>query len=452
MKLPVSTAPAPDAASMQCIACGRVQADPGGWYQCAACGDLLELIPPQAPSAAIVQSWPALWRSRRSSRLAEDLSGVWRFRELLPHFPLAPRGIVTLREGNTPLYDLPRLARAAGVAAVWAKHQGMNPTGSFKDLGMTVAVTRAQALGAQWVACASTGNTSASMAAYAAQAGLRSLVLIPAGKIAWGKLAQSLDYGALTCQLDTDFDGCVRILRELVRRAPVYVVNSINPYRVEGQKIMAAEILEQMAWQSPDHILIPGGNLANSSALGKGWLELAALGLAAKIPRISIIQAEGASPLVDCWRDWKGEKLQPRPARTLATAIQIGNPASWKKAVRVLRSTGGECLAVNEMEIAQAKAEIGRQGIGCEPASAVTWAGAKKLIHSGWIQPGQSVMLILTGHTLKDAEYILGFHRGEIPGPESGSQAALAGLRHPPRQLPATVEAVAAALETAGRP
>lgn len=452
MKLPVTTAAAPEAASMQCIACGRLQPDPGGWYQCAACGDLLELIPPQPPSPSAAKSWPELWRARRDSRLAEDLSGVWRFRELLPSFPLSSRGIVTLREGNTPLYELPRLAQSAGVAAVWAKHQGMNPTGSFKDLGMTVAVTRAQALGAQWVACASTGNTSASMAAYAAQAGLRSLVLIPAGKIAWGKLAQSLDYGALTCQLDTDFDGCVRILRELVRLAPVYVVNSINPYRVEGQKIMAAEILEQMAWQAPDHILIPGGNLANSSALGKGWLELAALGLAGKTPRISIVQAEGASPLVECWREAKGEKLHPRPARTLATAIQIGNPASWKKAVRVLRATGGECLAVNEWEIAQAKAEIGRQGIGCEPASAVTWAGAKKLIHTGWIQPGHSVMLILTGHTLKDAEYILGFHRGEIPGPDSSSPSGLAGLRHPPRQLPATVEAVAAVLETAGRP
>src|SRR6185312_3945947 len=201
------------------------------------------------------------WRERRASPAAADQSGVWRFRECLPNLG----DPVTLREGNTPLLDLPRLAARLGLAQLWAKHQGLNPTGSFKDTGMTLAVTGALAKGSQWVACASTGNTSASMAAYAGRAGLRSLALVPAGHIALGKLAQALDYGAVTLQLRTDFDGCFRILREVVARAPVYLVNSINPLRIEGQKTAAFEIAETLDWQVPDHVVVPGGNLGNAS-------------------------------------------------------------------------------------------------------------------------------------------------------------------------------------------
>src|SRR6185437_10306473 len=216
-----------------------------------------------------------------------DQSGVWRFRELLP-FLRDLNHPVTLREGNTPLYEMPRCARWAGMDQLRAKHQGMNPTGSFKDTGMTAAVSRAREDGFAWVACASTGNTSASMAAYAARAGLRGLVLLPEGKIAGGKLAQSLDYGALTCPLRTDFDGCARILNELVARLPIYLVNSVNPYRLEGQKTAAFELLEQLDWEVPDHVVVPGGNLANISALGKAFIELEDWGFIDRLPRVSV--------------------------------------------------------------------------------------------------------------------------------------------------------------------
>src|SRR5471032_2518308 len=253
---------------------------------------------------------------------------------------------VTLREGNTPLYHLPRAARRLGIDRLFAKHQGMNPTGSFKDTGMTTALSVAKERGFEWVACASTGNTSAAMAAYAARAGLRSLVLIPEGKIAWGKLSQAMDYGSTTVQLRTDFDGCVRVLAEIVERAPIYLLNSVNPYRLEGQKTPAFEILEQSEWQVPHHIIVPGGNLANCSALGKGFAEMKHLGFTSRVPKISVIQAEGANPLYRALQANGGVSLEPMTAETRASAIRIANPASWKKAVRVLAATGGWCEQV----------------------------------------------------------------------------------------------------------
>jgi threonine synthase len=279
---------------------------------------------------------------------------------------------------------------------------------------MTTALSVAKERGYTWVACASTGNTSAAMAAYAARAGMRSLVLIPEGKIAWGKLSQALDYGALTCQLRTDFDGCVRVLSEVVRRAPVYLLNSVNPYRIEGQKTPALEIAEQLDWQVPDHLIVPGGNLANSSALGKGFLEMKQLGLISSLPRISIVQAEGANPLYRSMQASHGRELTPVEAHTRASAIRIGNPASWRKAVRIVEATGGWVEQAAEAEIALAKAEIGAEGIGCEPASAVTLAGLKKLVAAGRIEPSQSVVLLLTGHTLKDSDYTIQYHRGDL--------------------------------------
>jgi len=275
------------------------------------------------------------------------------------------------------------------------------------------------------VACASTGNTSAAMAAYAARAGLRSLVLIPEGKIAWGKLAQAMDYGAVTCQLKTDFDGCVKVLGEIVRQEKIYLLNSVNPYRLEGQKTPAFEIAEALEWTVPDHLIVPGGNLANSSALGKGFKELRELGLVARMPRISVIQAEGANPLVRSFAANHGRELEPVQADTRATAIRIGNPASWRKAVRVIQDTDGWCLDVSEAEIAIAKAELGAEGLGCEPASAVTLAGLKKLRAEGKIGGGETVVLLLTGHTLKDADYTIDFHRGTLlRNEEIGGHAA----------------------------
>jgi threonine synthase len=381
---------------------------------------------------------------------------VWRFRELLPDIPDAD--IITLAEGNTPLYHLPRSARALGIENLFAKHQGMNPTGSFKDTGMTVAASAAHAAGFRWVACASTGNTSASMAAYAARANMRSLVLIPEGQISWGKLSQSLDYGALTCQLRTDFDGCLRLLTELVRQKPVYLLNSVNPYRIEGQKTAAIELLEQLGWQPPDHIIVPGGNLGNSSAIGKALLEMHDLKLIPRLPKLSIIQAEGANPFYRCVRELGDKpideaKLEAMSADTMATAIRIGNPASWKKALKVLRATGGQVEQVSEVEIAEAKAEIGGDGIGCEPASAVTLAGLKKLRISGFVKPNEFVVLILTGHLLKDPDFTIKFHRGELfeGTPDERHAVRTKSLQRAPVILDADLGAVIAVLDAADR-
>src|SRR6202789_4327206 len=408
---------------LRCFGCGAriagTEARPD--FRCEACGDLFEVEYPgwaqkgssNRPNAGALK-W--LWRERRCSSETLDHSGVWRFRELLPFLDNYGNA-VTLREGNTPLYPLFRAAKSLGIDQLFAKHQGMNPTGSFKDTGMTAALSVARERGFEWVACASTGNTSAAMAAYASRAGLKSLVLIPAGKIAWGKLSQAMDYGALTLQVNSDFDGCLRILTEIVKRAPIYLLNSVNPYRLEGQKTPALEIAEALDWNVPDHVIVPGGNLGNSSALGKGFRELKDLGLVARMPRISIIQAEGANPLVRMLAQGSSV-LEPVEANTRATAIRIGSPASWRKAARIIHDTGGWCIDVSEAEIAIPKAELGAEGLGCEPASAVTLAGLKKLCAQGVVHSGQTVVLVLTGHTLKDADYTIEFHRGTLLKPE----------------------------------
>jgi threonine synthase len=336
-----------------------------------------------------------------------------------------------------------------GIDRIFAKHQGMNPTGSFKDTGMTAALSVARERGFKWVACASTGNTSAAMAAYATRAGLRSLVLIPEGKIAWGKLSQAMDYGAVTYQLKTDFDGCLNVLTEIVKQAPIYLLNSVNPYRLEGQKTPAFEIAEAMDWNVPDHLIVPGGNLGNSSALGKGFREMRELGLVARLPKISVIQAAGANPLVRSMAANHGATLEPVEAHTRATAIRIGNPASWRKAAKVIEESGGWCLDVTEAEIAIAKAEIGAEGLGCEPASAVTLAGLKKLKAQGAIQPSETVVLVLTGHTLKDADYTIDFHRGTLltEDEKQGHETEIDALRRDAITLDATPAAVLAALK-----
>jgi len=440
---------------LRCFGCGsRIagkEAQPD--FRCANCGDLFEVEYPgwaqrqshDRPNPGALK-W--LWRERRCSSEALDRSGVWRFRELLPILDSFGNA-VSLREGNAPLYHMPRAAKALGVDQLFAKHQGMNPTGSFKDTGMTAALSVAREREFTWVACASTGNTSASMAAYAARAGMRSLVLIPEGKIAWGKLSQAMDYGAVTCQVRADFDGCLRLLTQIVMKAPIYLLNSVNPYRLEGQKTPAIEIAEAMDWNVPDHLIVPGGNLGNSSALGKGFREMRELGLVARMPKISVIQAAGANPLVRSLNKNHGAVLEPMQAQTRATAIRIGNPASWRKSARVIQESGGWCLDVSEAEIAIAKAEIGAEGLGCEPASAVTLAGLKKLRAQGVVRSGETVVLVLTGHTLKDADYTIDFHRGTLLTDEEklGSEAAIEALRRDAITVDATPEAVLAAIE-----
>jgi threonine synthase len=441
---------------LRCFGCGdRIsgsEAQPN--FRCAQCGDLFEVEyagwslrqGTDRPNPGALK-W--LWRERRCSSETLDQSGVWRFRELLPILENYGNA-VSLREGNTPLYSLTRAAQALGMDQVFAKHQGMNPTGSFKDTGMTAALSVAKERGFEWVACASTGNTSAAMAAYAARAGLRSLVLIPEGKIAWGKLAQAMDYGAITCQLKTDFDGCVKVLAEIVRKESIYLLNSVNPYRLEGQKTPAFEIAEALDWNVPDHLIVPGGNLANSSALGKGFREMRELGLVARMPRISVVQAEGANPLVRSFAKTHGRELEPVEAHTRASAIRIGNPASWRKAVRVIQDTDGWCFDVSETDIAIAKAELGAEGLGCEPASAVTLAGLKKLRADGKVSGADSVVLLLTGHTLKDADYTIDFHRGTLLKEEelTGREADVDALRRNAYAVDATPEAVLSAMRS----
>jgi len=385
-------------------------------YVCSRCGGLLdlEIETEQNRDAGALRE---IWRERLRSLNPRDRSGVWRFRELLPFTNDAP--IVSLLEGNTPLYDAPRSADYCGLDSLQLKHQGFNPTGSFKDTGMTTAVTQARIIGARLLICASTGNTAASLAAYAARGGLLCAIMVPAGQVSSAKLAQALDYGAKVLEIEGNFDACMRLMRELAADESVYLVNSINPFRIEGQKTVAAELAEQLNWQVPDTLVVPGGNLGNSSAFGKGFQDLLTLGLIDRMPRIIVVQAEGAAPFARLFAQHEQEMMKSDTPldlveldqpHTLASAIKIGAPVSWKKAWRALRSTNGRVLTVDEQEIADAKATIGRDGIGCEPASATTVAGIKKLVATGAIKKQEKVVAVLTGHLLKDTDYVINYH------------------------------------------
>jgi threonine synthase len=412
---------------------------------CARCGGLLD-VEKQRENIGAAGALRELWATRQGSLDARDRSGVWRYRELLPFLNDAP--IVSLNEGNTPLYDAPRCASYCSLDTLKLKHQGCNPTGSFKDTGMTTAVTQARILEARLVVCASTGNTAASLAAYAARADLPCAILVPHGQVSLGKLAQSLDYGATVLELDGNFDDAMRMIRELATDESIYLVNSINPFRIEGQKTVAAELLQQLDWQVPDHVVVPGGNLGNSSALGKGFVELFELGLIERLPRLSVVQAEGAAPFAHLFARHEHDLLaEETPVDfvpvdhplTLASAIKIGAPVSWPKAWRALRWTNGRVLTVTEQEIADAKAIIGRDGIGCEPASATTVAGIKRLVESGVIQPDEQVVAVLTGHLLKDTDYVINYHSETLFANVAGVSGKYSN--HPVR-VQATKEAI----------
>ena len=385
-------------------------------YVCPRCGGLLDIERTDA-IAIDPAALRELWRARLTSRDARDRSGVWRFREFLPFDDGDP--IVTLAEGNTPLYDAPRSADYCGLRQLQLKHQGNNPTGSFKDTGMTVAVTQARKLGARLVACASTGNTAASLAAYAARANLVCAIIVPSGQVSHAKLAQALDYGAKVLEIDGNFDTCMSFIRELSEDSAVYLVNSINPFRIEGQKTVAFELAEQLEWRVPDHLVMPGGNLGNSSAFGKGFRELLQSGLIDRQPKITVVQAAGAAPFARLYSEHDDSNLinEPDP-KTLASAIKIGAPVSWRKALRAVHETGGSVITVTEQEIADAKAMIGRDGIGCEPASATTVAGMRKLVAEGVIKADETVVGVLTGHLLKDTDYVMGYHGNTLVGPD----------------------------------
>jgi threonine synthase len=382
-------------------------------YVCSRCGDLLEI----ESTAEIESSALKLrWRERRMSSDERDRSGVWRFREFLPFDDQF--AVVSLGEGNTQLYDAPRCAQYCGLDALQLKHQGNNPTGSFKDTGMTVAVTQARKLGMRRVVCASTGNTAASLAAYAARAGMECMIMAPAGQVSAAKLAQALDYGAKVQEIEGNFDTCMRAIRELVEDGSAYLVNSINPFRIEGQKTVAFELAEQLDWHAPDHLVVPGGNLGNSSAFGKGFRELVGAGLIDRQPRITVVQAQGAAPFARFSSEHRSEMLNEENPQTLASAIKIGAPVSWKKAWTAVRDTGGRVVTVSEQEIADAKAMIGRDGIGCEPASATTVAGIRKLVYDKLIAKHESVVAVLTGHLLKDTDYVIRYHEQKLVAPD----------------------------------
>jgi threonine synthase len=384
-------------------------------YNCPRCGGLLEAVyPGWSYDAAALKK---LWRERRMSNLPLDQSGVWRYREIIPFLAESDR-VVSLREGNTPLLDAPRAASYAGLDRLTFKHQGFNPTGSFKDNGMTCGAAQALRLGMRRVACVSTGNTSASMAAYASAAGLDPIIFIPHGNISYGKLAQALDYGARTLQVEANFDQILALVRALAERLGIYLLNSINPFRIEGQKTIIVEMMDQRDWRAPDWIVLPGGNLGNTSAFGKALREMRALGLIDRTPRLAVIQAEGSAPFYNLAHEPQGASLKAvENPETLATAIRIGDPVSWPKALYEVRCSNGLVEKVSEQEIADAKAQIGRCGIGSEPASAATLAGIRKLRAAGVMRGDEDVVAVLTGNLLKDPDYIYRYHTGQLTTP-----------------------------------
>jgi threonine synthase len=385
-------------------------------YNCPACGGLLEAQYDFGDPD--VASLKKTWRERRMDNAPLSQSGVWRYRELFP-FVADLNDVVTLREGNTPLLNAPRAAEYAGLRSIAFKHQGFNPTGSFKDNGMTAGVAQARKLGMKRVACVSTGNTSASMAAYASAGGLDPLIFIPHGNISYGKLAQALEYGAKTFQVEANFDQILALVRVLAETLGIYLLNSINPFRIEGQKSIVIEMMDQRDWRVPDWIVLPGGNLGNVSAFGKGLREMYALGFIDKLPRLAVVQAAGSSPFYEYMTARAGKQpFEPNThPETLATAIKIGDPVSWPKAQFEIETTHGVVERATEQEIADAKAIIGQCGIGCEPASAATLAGILKLTAAGVISRDADVVAVLTGNVLKDPDYIYRYHTGQLEAP-----------------------------------
>lgn len=426
---------APGAATVQrCPRCGATWPETDPHTECRDCGGLLDILhaPPDAFGAALM----ARFAQRRGTHPASEPSGVWQFRELV--MPAA-KDIVSHPEGNTPLIEREAVRRYTGAASLRLKHEGHNPTGSFKDRGMTVAITQAKRIGSRAVACASTGNTSASLAAYAAQTEIPALVFIPRGQVALGKLVQAIAYGARTLLVDGDFDACLRLAREASRELGVYLVNSINPWRIEGQKTIVFELLQQLGWNPPDWIALPAGNLGNTAAFGKALREAHALGLIARVPRLLAVQAAGAAPFA---RSFAGgfATRETVHAETVATAIRIGDPASWDRAVRSIRETNGVVTAVSDEEILDAKAVVDASGVGCEPASAASVAGVRQMVARGVIGASEHVVAVLTGHLLKDPDAVTEYHIAPLPGSGAGAGAH---PRNAPVEITGRLEEVA---------
>jgi threonine synthase len=404
-----------------CAECGATHDELLAATRCPACQGLLEIR--HAAPALDAATLKARFAAPCCARPGPLASGVWRFSDVVLPSADAP---VSHPEGNTPLLARAAVSAHAGVEALLLKHEGHNPTGSFKDRGMTVGVTQAVRVGATAVACASTGNTSASLAAYAAQAGLPALVFVPRDGIALGKLAQALAYGARTLLVGGDFDACLRLVEAASRELGVYLLNSINPFRLEGQKTIVLELLQQLGWEAPDWIVVPAGNLGNTAAFGKALQEARALGLIDRLPRLCAVQAAGAAPFATGFAEGFARRHAVTP-HTVATAIKIGDPASWDRAVRSIRETDGVVLAVGDEEILEAKAVIDASGVGCEPASAASVAGVRRLVQEGRIGRGDRVVAVLTGHVLKDPGILLDYHREREPPPARANRPVAIG-------------------------
>ena len=417
-----------DIAYQQCIraSCGA-QFDVGEVYsRCPKCGALLD-VRYRWEKVELPKKLCDLPGAARGGHAAR--SGVWRYGRLIPFAD--EKSIISIGEGKTILANSAGAETYAGMkpGKVFLQYEGLNPSGSFKDNGMTAAFTHANRVGAKSAACASTGNTSASLALFAGATGLLdAIVFVGSGKIAFGKLSQALEYGALTVQIDGDFDDAMARVQEVSAREGIYLCNSLNPFRLEGQKTIMYRVLEGLGWEPPDWIVVPGGNLGNSSAFGKAFDELATLGLLSRVPRMAVINAAGAptlSVLVNerkvAWNkgeydddaigayneelDRRGEK-----ANTVASAIEINRPVNLPKCLRALEITGGVVRTVTDTEILDAKAVIGRSGLGCEPASAATLAGLRNLVAEGVISPSDRVACVLTGHLLKDPNATVAYH------------------------------------------
>jgi threonine synthase len=397
-------------------------------FTCARCGGLLDVAYDwgRLPVPKSLREIEAKWADRTDPL---NFSGVWRFRELLPF--ASPDKVLTIGEGQTILQRADLVAGYVGLepGKLYLQYEGMNPSGSFKDNGMTAAFTHARMVGARRAACASTGNTSASLAVFCSATGLmRAVIFIGSGKISYGKLAQALDHGALTVQITGDFDDAMMRVQQVSRKLGIYLVNSVNPFRLEGQKTVMFRVLEALRWEPPDWIVVPGGNLGNVSAFGKAFLELAQLGLLKRLPRLAVINAAGASTFYhlyeQCGLRWNGGRPERKKtedyyhhldaehmrASTIASAIEINRPVNLNKALRALDRCGGVVREVSDQEILDAKAKVGAGGLGCEPASAASVAGLRKLRQEGVIAPGETVACILTGHQLKDPTATVAYH------------------------------------------
>jgi threonine synthase len=378
---------------VECIRCGARFSKEDIVYTCSKCGGLLD----------IKYDYSEIDVERVVEAKGE---GVWKYRVLLPFDE--DTKTITINEGNTPLYRCNRLAKSIGIDELWVKHEGLNPSGSFKDRGMTIGVTKAMELGVKGVACASTGNTSASLAIFAAKAGIPCYVLLPKGKVALGKVAQAMMHGAKIFSIRGNFDDALRIVRVICEEEKLYLLNSVNPYRLEGQKTIAFEVVEKLEWKVPDRVVLPVGNAGNISAIFKGFLELRTLGITSSIPKMTGIQAEGAKPVVNAFKDGKEEIIPEDNPETIASAIRIGNPVNAAKALFAIRNSGGVAESVTDEEITEAQLELARlEGIGVEPASAASIAGLKKLVALGEIDRDEKIVCITTGHLLKDPERVI---------------------------------------------